>query len=85
MDSVFFSNLLRKQFIPGIVVIPSGKSNLSKSLFCMIREDLNWFVTVWNGIHFVSHGPYEGAVFRFLIFIPENFPDSDCPVCFLRR
>lgn len=80
----FSSNLMRKQFIPGIIVIPSGKSNLSKSLFFLtIRGDLELFVAVWNGVHLVSHGPYEGAVFRFLIFIPENFPDGDCPVCFL--
>jgi ubiquitin-protein ligase len=55
-------NLLRKQFIPGIIVIPSGKSNL-----------------IWNGVHFISQGPYEGGVFRFLIFIPDTFPDGDCP------
>ncbi|CAF1020591.1 unnamed protein product [Adineta steineri] len=55
-------NLLRKQFIPGIIVIPSGKSNL-----------------IWNGVHFVSQGPYEGGVFRFSIIIPPTFPDGDCP------
>lgn len=55
-------NLLRKQLIPGIIVIPSGKSILT-----------------WNGVHFVSQGPYEGAVFRFTIHIPETFPDGECP------
>ncbi|CAF2474348.1 unnamed protein product [Rotaria sp. Silwood2] len=55
-------NLLRKQFIPGIIVIPSGKSNL-----------------IWNGVHFISQGPYEGGVFRFLIIIPNTFPDNDSP------
>ncbi|CAF1203899.1 unnamed protein product [Adineta ricciae] len=55
-------NLLRKQFIPGIIVIPSGKSNL-----------------IWNGVHFISQGPYEGGVFRFSIVIPNTFPDGDCP------
>ncbi|CAF2150964.1 unnamed protein product [Rotaria magnacalcarata] len=55
-------NLLRKQFIPGIIVIPSGKSNL-----------------IWNGVHFISQGPYEGGVFRFSILIPNTFPDGDCP------
>ncbi|CAF1269349.1 unnamed protein product [Rotaria sordida] len=55
-------NLLRKQFIPGIIVIPSGKSNL-----------------IWNGVHFISQGPYEGGVFRFIIIIPNTFPDNDSP------
>ncbi|CAF3451870.1 unnamed protein product [Rotaria sp. Silwood1] len=55
-------NLLRKQIIPGIIVIPSGKSNL-----------------IWNGVHFISQGPYEGGVFRFLIIIPNTFPDNDSP------
>jgi len=58
-------NLLRKQTIPGIIVIPSGKSNLR-----------------WNGVHFVSQGPYEGGVFRFYILIPNSFPDGECPKVF---
>ena len=41
------------------------------------------FDLVWNGVHFVSQGPYEGGVFRFAIFIPNTFPDGECPVSFL--
>jgi ubiquitin-protein ligase len=48
-------------------------------LFIYSLKILNYFL-VWNGVHFVSQGPYEGGVFRFLIFIPDTFPDGDCPV-----
>ena len=34
----------------------------------------------WFGVIFVRHGPYEGAVFRFHIYIPKTFPKSDIPV-----
>jgi len=38
------------------------------------HDPLNWF-----GVFFVRHGPYEGAVFRFHIYIPKTFPKSDIP------
>ncbi|KAF4525971.1 hypothetical protein B566_EDAN000762 [Ephemera danica] len=33
----------------------------------------------WFGVMFVRQGMYQGAVFRFTLHIPENFPDSGCP------
>lgn len=46
----------------------------------MTNWDENLIFLAWNGVHFVSQGPYEGAVFRFTIHIPETFPDGECPV-----
>ncbi|XP_011312586.1 protein crossbronx homolog [Fopius arisanus] len=34
---------------------------------------------VWFGVLFVNKGFYRGAVFRFTITLPENFPDGGCP------
>lgn len=31
---------------------------------------------IWYGVIFLHHGLYEGGIFRFTIFIPDNF---DCP------
>ncbi|CAF1626516.1 unnamed protein product, partial [Didymodactylos carnosus] len=33
----------------------------------------------WFGVHFVSQGPYQAGIFRFVITIPDNFPNGDCP------
>jgi ubiquitin-protein ligase len=34
------------------------------------------FNKVWYGVIFLHQGIYEGGVFRFTLFIPDNF---DCP------
>ena len=34
-------------------------------------------IKVWYGVIFLHHGLYEGGVFRFTLFIPDNF---ECPV-----
>lgn len=33
----------------------------------------------WWAVLFIRQGPYQGAVFRFQIELPENYPDGDCP------
>lgn len=35
---------------------------------------------MWFGVLFVRQGMYQGAVFRFTITLPDNFPDGECPV-----
>jgi ubiquitin-protein ligase len=35
---------------------------------------------VWYGVLFIHHGIYEEGVFKFIMTIPENYPDGDCPV-----
>ena len=30
---------------------------------------------------FIHHGIYAEGVFKFVMTIPENYPDGDCPVC----
>jgi ubiquitin-protein ligase len=35
---------------------------------------------VWYGVLFIHHGIYEEGVFKFVMTIPENYPDGDCPV-----
>jgi len=34
---------------------------------------------IWFGIIFVRQGHYEGGAFKFTIYIPDTFPDCDCP------
>ncbi|XP_018913959.1 AKT-interacting protein isoform X2 [Bemisia tabaci] len=33
----------------------------------------------WYAVLFIRSGPYEGAIFRFTMLIPETFPDSTTP------
>lgn len=33
----------------------------------------------WWGVLFIRQGPYQGAVLRFQVLIPDNYPDGDCP------
>lgn len=56
-------NLLQKQMIPGVYVLPAAKSPL-----------------IWYGVLFIHHGIYEEGIFKFVMSIPENYPDGDCPL-----
>lgn len=56
-------NLLQKQMIPGMYVLPAAKTPL-----------------IWYGVLFIHHGFYEEGVFKFIMTIPENYPDGDCPI-----
>lgn len=33
----------------------------------------------WYGVLFIRQGLYQGGVFKFSLYIPENYPDGDCP------
>lgn len=35
---------------------------------------------VWFGVIFIRSGLYQDGVFKFTIYIPDNYPDGDCPV-----
>lgn len=34
---------------------------------------------VWFGVIFIRMGSYQDGIFKFIMKIPENFPDGDCP------
>ncbi|XP_072374354.1 AKT-interacting protein isoform X1 [Scyliorhinus torazame] len=34
---------------------------------------------MWFGVIFIRHGLYQDGVFKFTIYIPDNYPDGDCP------
>ncbi|XP_078336029.1 AKT-interacting protein-like isoform X2 [Crassostrea virginica] len=34
---------------------------------------------IWHGVLFIRQGMYQEGIFRFILTIPENFPDGDCP------
>ncbi|XP_067905558.1 AKT-interacting protein isoform X3 [Heterodontus francisci] len=34
---------------------------------------------MWFGVIFIRHGLYLDGVFKFTIYIPDNYPDGDCP------
>lgn len=36
--------------------------------------------SVWFGVIFIRHGLYQDGVFKFTVYIPDNYPDGDCPV-----
>lgn len=38
------------------------------------KSSLQWF-----GVMFIRQGMYQGGVFRFIVRIPETYPDGDCP------
>lgn len=40
----------------------------------------SFFPTVWFGVIFIRHGLYQDGVFKFTVYIPDNYPDGDCPV-----
>ena len=87
-------NLLRKQRLPGVYVIPSTHTPLCKFYFTYSMGQLYyielcrlWFGSLhitaflgWYGIIFIRQGIYQEGIFRFKIIIPENYPDGDCPV-----
>lgn len=34
---------------------------------------------MWFGVIFIRMGSYQDGIFKFVMKIPENFPDGDCP------
>lgn len=34
---------------------------------------------IWYGVIFIRMGSYQDGIFKFVMTIPENFPDGDCP------
>ncbi|KAF7244746.1 AKT-interacting protein [Varanus komodoensis] len=40
---------------------------------------------MWFGVIFIRHGLYQDGVFKFTVYIPDNYPDGDCPVDLQRR
>ncbi|PRD28153.1 UNVERIFIED_CONTAM: AKT-interacting protein [Trichonephila clavipes] len=34
----------------------------------------------WFGVIFIRQGLYQGGVFRFTLYVPDNYPDCECPV-----
>nr|KAF6318166.1 AKT interacting protein [Pipistrellus kuhlii] len=34
---------------------------------------------LWFGVIFIRHGLYQDGVFKFTVYIPDNYPDGDCP------
>lgn len=39
---------------------------------------------VWYGLLLIKIGLYEGAVFKFTVSIPMNYPEGGCPVSAFR-
>lgn len=37
-------------------------------------------LAVWFGVIFIRNGLYQDGVFKFTVYIPDNYPDGDCPV-----
>jgi ubiquitin-protein ligase len=71
------SQQLGKHQIQNVYVVPSANSSLSKRLvfikhfYCATKTYL-----VWYGVIFLHQGIYEGGIFRFTLFLPDNFPNE---------
>uniref|UniRef100_A0AAQ4S6V3 Akt interacting protein n=1 Tax=Gasterosteus aculeatus aculeatus TaxID=481459 RepID=A0AAQ4S6V3_GASAC len=37
------------------------------------------FLKLWFGVIFIRHGLYQDGVFKFTVYIPDNYPDGECP------
>ena len=37
-------------------------------------------LVVWYGVMVIRRGFYQGALFKFSLLIPANYPDGGCPV-----
>uniref|UniRef100_A0A3B4Y5R1 Akt interacting protein n=1 Tax=Seriola lalandi dorsalis TaxID=1841481 RepID=A0A3B4Y5R1_SERLL len=35
--------------------------------------------SMWFGVIFIRHGLYQDGVFKFTVYIPDNYPDGECP------
>lgn len=47
----------------------------------LVSKNVNYFFyLVWFGVIFIRHGLYQDGVFKFTVYIPDNYPDGDCPV-----
>lgn len=42
--------------------------------------EFSLYFLVWYGVIFIRMGSYQDGIFKFVMTIPENFPDGDCPV-----
>jgi len=49
-------------------------------LYFRNHYSFTYFFAVWYGVIFIRQGIYQEGIFRFKLFIPDNFPDGDCPV-----
>ena len=80
-------NLLQKQKMPGVYVIPSATSPLCKPVpkWKKIPIKVGLTISGWFGVLFIRQGMYQEGIFRFKMNIPENYPDGDCPVIWKRQ
>uniref|UniRef100_A0A3Q4MJS0 Akt interacting protein n=1 Tax=Neolamprologus brichardi TaxID=32507 RepID=A0A3Q4MJS0_NEOBR len=41
---------------------------------------ISWHAPIlWFGVIFIRHGLYQDGVFKFTVYIPDNYPDGECP------
>ncbi|KAG8001384.1 AKT-interacting protein [Nibea albiflora] len=60
-----------------------GGSSLStlETLHCAAAAQVQIYklLIVWFGVIFIRHGLYQDGVFKFTVYIPDNYPDGECP------
>ena len=51
-------------------------------VFVKVKADISFasLCLVWFGVIFIRHGLYQDGVFKFTVYIPDNYPDGECPV-----
>ena len=88
----FCSAQLLQHPVPGVYVLPSDVSPLSEWYYkdrgsthdCHVIWhtlcNMSTCYAVWYGLLCVRGGVYQGAMFKFTILIPANYPDGGCPV-----
>lgn len=86
----FVSAQLLQHPVPGVYVLPSDASALSELLLLlfiivmfMLKPECCLSLSspkVWYGLLCVRGGIYRGAMFKFTLLIPANYPEGGCPV-----
>uniref|UniRef100_A0A3Q1C322 UBC core domain-containing protein n=1 Tax=Amphiprion ocellaris TaxID=80972 RepID=A0A3Q1C322_AMPOC len=51
--------------------------------YSLLNSNFIWFVynhvSLWFGVIFIRHGLYQDGVFKFTVYIPDNYPDGESP------
>lgn len=53
------------------------------TVLCLSEMLLVSLSSVWFGVIFIRHGLYQDGVFKFTVYIPDNYPDGECPVSWI--
>lgn len=81
LASVNYSSAIAKNPIEGVYVTPSSSNPLGNQSALVIK--IIYGCIVWFGVLIVRCGVFSGGIFRFVLTIPDDFPENtEVPVGF---